>query len=151
MLQLVYNWSKVWQDGFRIKAELNQNILLQKITYSSQWRGADTARGLPEAVFQEQPSRPLIPVLNFCGVGGKEERQRTWEGRSYWKSCQRRSGEGREGHEFAPRNGREVESVRTLSLFPGDLICREAPGTAVTSTSRNAITAQVFVLHFPRK
>lgn len=48
---------------------------------------------------------------------------------------------GREEYELAPRSGREVGSVLTLSLFPGDLICSEAPGTPVTGTSRNEITA----------
>lgn len=92
--------------------------------------------------FRRSPSDHSIPVLNFfCGVGGKEERQHAREGRSYWKSCQRQGREGTEEYEFAPRNGREVGSVLTLSLFPGDLICSEALGTPVTGTSRNEITA----------
>lgn len=39
------------------------------------------------------------------------------------------------------RNGKEVGSILTLSLFPGDLICSEAPETPVTSSSRKEITA----------
>lgn len=68
---------------------------------------------------------------------GERERE---EGRSYWESCQRQSGDGKES-EFAPRNGREVGSILTLRLFPGYLIYSEAPGTAVIGTSRSEITA----------
>ena len=104
--------------------------------------GTATAREPRRLDFRSSLADRSIPVLNFfCGVRGKEERQHAQQGRSYWKSCQRQGREGMEEYEFAPRNSREVGSVLTLSLFPGDLICSEAPGTPVTGTSRNEITA----------
>lgn len=83
--ELCYSWCitdqksdrmELWEQRLR-KTELNQNILLRTITYSTQGTGTAAAWELPRAVFQEQPSRPF-PT---CPEGWKGKRRDSTDGR----------------------------------------------------------------------
>lgn len=79
MLQLMYNWSKEWQDGvMRTETEKNRIKIKHTSENNLQHPGSRNSPLLESwwrLNFRVSPSDHLIPALNFfCGVGWKEER-----------------------------------------------------------------------------